>query len=248
MPWQDYGEGHVGESAGVDDMAPGAKVEGEPLPLTGQITLVVKTLISPDMYVQVPSDHTIRGLKAAISSVASGKLQPKRQELKFKDKILTDKNEQGSPNKLSTYNIQDNDVIWLKMMVAQPKKQQQERRQAHNRRWKLEDIMRLLHGIEIYGTYQYALVRRDMFPPDTQWTAQDLYDKWRNLVKAADATRAQRQDQDGYSSRAFRGVVLPEEILARVLSANRVKRTDDNGNELPQEPNVEVDGPEPEME
>ena len=209
--------------------------------MEGLITIYVKTLISPDMIIQIAPDATVRNLKASINSAANSKLQPKRQELKFKDKILVEKNETGLANKLSSYGIEDGGVIWLKMMVTQQKKTTQERRAANNRRWKLEDIMRLLHGIEIYGTYQYALVRRDMFPPDTAWTAQDLYDKWRNLVKAAEATRSHRENADGYSSRAFRGVVLPEEILARVLTANRVKRTDDNGNELPQEAPPQVD-------
>ena len=109
----------------LHNMAPGRNVachedgKGEPLHLTSQITLVVKRL---DFYnhiidfsIQVPSDHTVQGLREAIFGVACNYSHPQRrerQELTFKDQMLMDENEQGVPNRLSSYNIQDSDVIW----------------------------------------------------------------------------------------------------------------------------------------
>ena len=218
-----------------------AGVAGDGMGMGGgeMLSLVISSFLDADKSISVNKDISIRALKAEVTKAIGRKMVAKKMVLAYEtetgSEILEEKDPSNRPYRISNYNVQDGATISLTLLTGQANKDKDaavratgnpdgfQRRNTNNRRWKMEDIMRLVTGVEIFGTYQYSLVKRDFFPPDTAWSAQDLYDKWRNLVKAAEAKRAQ-SNGEASGTRNFRGITLTDDILNRIINANKVKQ------------------------
>lgn len=203
--------------------------------IASKIDIVIKSLIeSEPIALRVSSDSSIRNVKSQIATY--NKKEKKRNTPVSKIALIYDDTELDDGKTLKDYGFPNEsleedakNVIWMKMALGDSgvpvdalMNKTQERRNPNNRRWDIENIMRLLHGVEVHGTYQYKAVRELFFPEDSPWTPQDLYDKWRNLVKAAEAKlkEADPTAGAGVPPRTFRGVELPLEVMKRIAKAN----------------------------
>ena len=203
--------------------------------IASTIDIVIKSLIeSEPIALSVSSDSSIRKVKSQIATY--NKKEKKRNTPVSKMALFYDDTELDDGKNLKDYGFPNEsleedakNVIWMKMALGDSGvpvdaliNKTQVRRNPNNRRWDLENILRLLHGEEVHGTYQYKVVKENMFPEDSPWTPQDLYDKWRNLVKAATAklTEADPTAGAGVPPRTFRGVELPLEVMKRIAKAD----------------------------
>lgn len=165
--------------------------------IASKIDIVIKSLIeSEPIALRVSSDSSIRNVKSQIATY--NKKEKKRNTPVSKIALIYDDTELDDGKTLKDYGFPNEsleedakNVIWMKMALGDSgvpvnalMNKTQERRNPNNRRWDIENIMRLLHGVEVHGTYQYKAVRELFFPEDSPWTPQDLYDKWRKDRKS----------------------------------------------------------------